>query len=1545
MKKNVRLLAFLFGFLFFLLSILFFMQRGNLLSREEIADDRSWLISLIERGLSAPNRQVRLHNVQGALSSQTSIDTITVSDKKGIWLKISNAKMDWNRLALLRGRMDINRLSLEQITFLRKPQGNSSLISSLESGKFSLPKLPLSLSIETLAAKHVMFGQDLLDFSADVSLKGSLTLANGVFDAELAAHRLDAPGSFSVLTKIYNKDRTAKIDILADEPQNGILANIFNIEKRPALNFALKGDGTFDDLAIKLSLEVDHHPILDGDVVLARIAEGHSLSTKFVGTLGSLMPPQYHSLFESDVTLKAEARITGKGVTHLDHMVIEGKAMNVVANAEIAADGFLRRLFVDGKMALDDGATHLPASETPMRADNLALNIDYGREGQQSWNGRLVLRHLRNKNIHIRDAIFVMGGVSENLDDATSRHVGIQVKGTLRGIEKNKGAFVESLDQTVNVHLDTDIVSKKPILVHDFSITGQGFSAWLKGKIDRFIFKGDLGLKAQTLAPFNLFNAQSFSGSADIKGKGIVSLKDSVFDLELSGMADNMKIGVEPFNRFFKGKFTLSGGVARNRTGLILRRLDLKSQYASIKADGTFSSESAKMDLYAQLSDLSKLDPRMKGALTIRSTARGRNNLIKFNTRAQVSEAFLVGKKLQNTTLTMQALMDNTLPVPFLTGSIKGEGTFAKKPLYLYASFKDSHRIRKLENINIKGGNAKITGGLSQMGGFVKGALHIDADDISEFSALFLQESSGKIKGDFVFDEQNGKQKANFKAHVDHLNFAKNKIKKLAVEADVFDLFGMAQFEGFINAEHIQTPFMMVNRLNAHANRKNGQTVFTVQAMLPNNTNARLSGRMVMVGLPVDIKREVQIETIDVKQPNLNATLSKPATIVFDKDGMTVNELRVAINGGSVLLSGNVQDTLNLHLTMNALPAALVNLWKSDLGVSGIVTGQVMVRGHLKKPDVTYDIKGENLTTIALRDKKMMPFMLSATGKTVDQNMTLNANLTGEGLQAQAQGNVYLDKNKLDLHINLRDFPARLINNFTEGQALEGKIVGKVDVDGTMEDPSAYFELSSQSLTAMTHKGPLSINMSARGSYKKSIFHIENIIATGDKGLDLSINGPVSINGSETKFNVRGTMPLGLVDLLLAKRGAHVTGTARIDATLQGKLSQPQLTGNFSIVNGSFFDSQTNVGLNDITLEGKLNGDHILIEKASASSSGGGSLSASGRISNDWQADLVFNLNRANYNDGSMILATLSGKMTMAGYFLGDLVIGGDITVEKAEIVVPDHFRNAKFLDIKNKNLTKSIQKTLERADVKSSSQDRDVSQKSSSTVLNMRITARNQFFVRGRGLDAELGGRINLTGPLHDVHPVGEFQMIRGRFDILSRRLSFDQGQASFSGNLDPTVYFVTNNNIGDIRVIVTVSGTIDNLDVHFSSQPNLPQDEVLARLIFNRSLSELSPFQIAQLAAAAADLVGASNTSLLNALRAKIGLDDLDVIVDEKGNTGLRVGRYIHNNVYLGFEAGSDGMTKGTINLDISRHLKAKGAIGNEKNSSVGIFYEKDY
>jgi hypothetical protein len=54
---------------------------------------------------------------------------------------------------------------------------------------------------------------------------------------------------------------------------------------------------------------------------------------------------------------------------------------------------------------------------------------------------------------------------------------------------------------------------------------------------------------------------------------------------------------------------------------------------------------------------------------------------------------------------------------------------------------------------------------------------------------------------------------------------------------------------------------------------------------------------------------------------------------------------------------------------------------------------------------------------------------------------------------------------------------------------------------------------------------------------------------------------------------------------------------------------------------------------------------------------------------------------------------------------------------------------------------------------------------------------------VRGRGLDAELGGDLKVTGSLADPKVVGAFDLRRGRLSVLGRRLDFTRGHVGFSG------------------------------------------------------------------------------------------------------------------------------------------------------------------
>jgi translocation and assembly module TamB len=325
--------------------------------------------------------------------------------------------------------------------------------------------------------------------------------------------------------------------------------------------------------------------------------------------------------------------------------------------------------------------------------------------------------------------------------------------------------------------------------------------------------------------------------------------------------------------------------------------------------------------------------------------------------------------------------------------------------------------------------------------------------------------------------------------------------------------------------------------------------------------------------------------------------------------------------------------------------------------------------------------------------------------------------------------------------------------------------------------------------------------------------------------------------------------------------------------------------------------------------------------------------------------DVAVRLNSARYADGNLFVATVSGNLALQGRMDRNPVLSGDVMIEKAEITIPESLSGAGALvDARHLQAPKPVLATLKRAAVTPSGAP--LPQRRPSVVqLDVNVRAPNQIFVRGRGLDAEVGGSVRLTGPVNDIRPVGGFQLNRGRLAILGQRVTFEEGAVTLVGDLDPFLDFTARTEGDGITVFVNVTGRVSELDIGFSSSPALPQDEVLSRLLFKRSMGELTPIQLAKLAGAAAELAGGGNTSLVDSLRAKAGLDDLDIVTNEDGSLAVQAGTYLQDNIYLGIQAGADGNSRVTVNLDITKDIKAKASTGTDGDSSVGVFYESDY
>ena len=228
---------------------------------------------------------------------------------------------------------------------------------------------------------------------------------------------------------------------------------------------------------------------------------------------------------------------------------------------------------------------------------------------------------------------------------------------------------------------------------------------------------------------------------------------------------------------------------------------------------------------------------------------------------------------------------------------------------------------------------------------------------------------------------------------------------------------------------------------------------------------------------------------------------------------------------------------------------------------------------------------------------------------------------------------------------------------------------------------------------------------------------------------------------------------------------------------------------------------------------------------------------------------------------------------------------------------------------------------------------------------LDLVLNAPGRVFVRGRGLDAELGGSLRLGGTTRATVPAGSFQLIRGRLDLLGNRFVLTDGSASMIGSFLPFIRLTATTESGGVLTSVTLAGQADSPEITFSSVPELPQDEVLARLIFRRALTSLSPFQAAQLALSVATLTGRADDSILGRTRAAMGLDDLDFTVDAQGNTQLRAGRALGERVYTDVSVDSAGRGEVSINLNLSPSVTLRGRADTQGGSGIGLFFERDY
>jgi translocation and assembly module TamB len=539
-----------------------------------------------------------------------------------------------------------------------------------------------------------------------------------------------------------------------------------------------------------------------------------------------------------------------------------------------------------------------------------------------------------------------------------------------------------------------------------------------------------------------------------------------------------------------------------------------------------------------------------------------------------------------------------------------------------------------------------------------------------------------------------------------------------------------------------------------------------------------------------------------------------------------------------------------------------------------------------------------------------------------------------------------------DLAISIRALPLSVADVVRPGLGLAGTLEGDAELKGALARPEGRYRLNLTRFTAPQTRdlGLPPIEATASGNLGGGRAGIDARVNAGS-GVQLAIDGSVPTDAEGAlAVTVKGRADVGLANAFLGASGQRVAGRLDIDAALAGTPQSPRVEGRATLSGGSFTDFLQGIRLADIQGRFVGRGEEITVERLTATTRNGGTLAVAGRVTTDAQAgfpgSLRITARRAELVASDIVDATTNLDLTLEGPLTRTPRIAGRVDLVTMNVAVPDRLPAT----IQPLPGTRHIAPPP-RVGAILAAERREQAQRAKArpfdATLDLVISAPNRIFVRGRGLDAELGGDLRLTGTSRDPVAIGAFELRRGRFTILGQRLDFTRGRLDFTGGLAPDLDFVAETSTTGITARVAISGPASQPDFELTSDPPLPQDEVLSRLLFQKASGSLSGFQALQLAEAVAQLAGGgSGPDAFERTRRALGVDSLDITAGAEGGPAIGASRYIGDRLSVGVKAGARPEDSGvTVGIDVTRRLKVQGEIGVDGRSAIGIGAEWEY
>jgi translocation and assembly module TamB len=483
--------------------------------------------------------------------------------------------------------------------------------------------------------------------------------------------------------------------------------------------------------------------------------------------------------------------------------------------------------------------------------------------------------------------------------------------------------------------------------------------------------------------------------------------------------------------------------------------------------------------------------------------------------------------------------------------------------------------------------------------------------------------------------------------------------------------------------------------------------------------------------------------------------------------------------------------------------------------------------------------------------------------------------------------------------VNATALPTGLLQAFLpDPMQLKGIINADADIQQQEGALNGNFRVAmppNAKLLLQTQQGPIDFTLGTWGLSGK----LRETMVSADFDLALTgqdyLRGQVQLDTGQDK-TLAGQIKGSVLNFAwlnpFVPQLSNIKGDLKTNLTLQGRTDNPIVNGTAQFTGGTFDFAELGLGIRDIKLQALASPDNTgRFQLSGAAKSGQGFIQLDGFATPQKTAELT--LKGANFEVAKLPEAQVTVSPELKGVFTDrQRKVTGKLTIPKATLQLSELPENA--VKVSSDEVILGEEKT-EQNPATEIPLDVDV---------DIELGKKASF--SGQGLKTDLSGKLKMTKTGEKTAMFGTVNMDKATYKSYGQDLTVRKGRILFNGPVDKPwldVEAIRVSKNKDVTAILSVTGPVTSPKTHLSSEPALPEEEVLAYLITGGPLNQVSQSEGNAVASAALSY-GASKASWI---AEKLGVGEFEVEQGETlEDTMATVGQYLTPNMYVGTKVG---------------------------------------